>query len=69
MVSQIKYEKIETEYNSPFKVREIVFPENTNIVKTEKHWHRSLEFLVPIETGNQAWVEGEVYHVQKMECT
>lgn len=61
MVNQIKYEKIETDYKSPFKVVEIAIPENSSVNKIEKHWHRSLEFLVPIQNGIESWVEGDVY--------
>ena len=60
MKDNVLYEKIETEYQSPFRVVEInITPENQS-EKKRKHWHRSLEFIVPFENGCEVWIEGEL---------
>lgn len=50
-----KYEKIEDDKNLPIKL--IRFFGDTNPVG--KHWHNSIEIVVPIKGGGIAWVDGD----------
>lgn len=63
METHVKYEKIVTEHKSPLKVVEINLNEEMSMVRMPKHWHRSLEFIIPIVNGSEVWIEGQVYHV------
>jgi len=62
METNIKYEKIETTYKSPLRIVEINLTSDQTKIKIDKHWHRSLEFIIPVENGSEVWVEGETYH-------
>lgn len=66
MVDQIKYEKIETKPKSPFRVVEVDVQAVASIMestRSDKHWHRSIEFVIPVENTTEMWVEGEIFHV------
>ena len=63
MVSNVIYEKIHTEYKSPLKVVEVNLSADQTQTRIDKHWHRSLEFIVPINNATEVWIEGESYHV------
>ncbi len=60
-VMNVQYEKIETKYKSPFRVLEIKV-DNYKPVTVNKHWHRSLEFIIPTLNGTEVWAEGNLYH-------
>lgn len=66
MGNQIKYEKIETKPKSPFRVVEVDVPAVGSVMestRSDKHWHRSIEFVIPSENAAEMWVEGEAFHV------
>lgn len=60
---EIKYEKIETNPKSPLKIVPIQINQNTSQKVVQKHWHRSLEIIIPYEEGTELWVEGKTYHL------
>ena len=51
----IKYEKVNDDYNLP--IRLIRF-EGDISEPVHKHWHNSLEIVLPICGGEYAWVDG-----------
>ena len=55
----VKYEKIEFDNRLPIKL--ICFYEDNGII--EKHWHNSIEIVVPIKGYGQAWIDGEKYEI------
>ena len=63
MVSNVIYEKIHTEYKYPLKVVEVNLSADQTQTRIDKHWHRSLEFIVPINNATEVWIEGESYQV------
>lgn len=54
----IKYEKVNDDYNLP--IRLIRF-EGDISEPVHKHWHNSLEIVLPICGGDYAWVDGRYY--------
>lgn len=54
----IKYEKVNDDYNLP--IRLIRF-EGDISEPIHKHWHNSLEIVLPICGGDYAWVDGRYY--------
>lgn len=54
----IKYEKVNDDYNLP--IRLIRF-EGDISEPVHKHWHNSLEIVLPICGGEYAWVDGRYY--------
>lgn len=54
----IKYEKVNDDYNLP--IRLIRF-EGEVSEPIHKHWHNSLEIVLPICGGEYAWVDGRYY--------
>lgn len=60
---RVVYEIIESNMESPFCVRVFRVPiEELNHV-VEKHWHRSIEFIVTTGNESQTWIEGRYYTV------
>ena len=54
----IKYEKVNDDYNLP--IRLIRFEGDIG-QPVHKHWHNSLEIVLPICGGEYAWVDGRYY--------
>lgn len=57
MAEIFKYEKIEHDYNLPTKLLDFYFEDyQGNFI--DKHWHRSIEILVPLLGSFNLWVDG-----------
>ena len=53
----IIYEKINRKYKLPVYIVYIDFLEQ-EAIKIDKHWHRSLEIILPVLNGTVVWIEG-----------
>lgn len=58
MAGVFKYEKIEHDYSLPTKLLDFYF-EDYQGEFIEKHWHRSIEILVPLYGSMNLWVNGD----------
>ena len=54
-----KYEKIEHETNIPIKLHNFYF-ENYSSEGIGKHWHRSIELLIPLYGNFDLWINGDI---------
>lgn len=63
MSNQVKYEKISTQGKLPIKVVSIKLDGSQSEKRVSKHWHRSLEFIIPMQNASEVWMEGEIYHI------
>lgn len=69
----IQYEKIELDYHLLIKLIDIYF--ENHLTKTSKHWHNSIEILVPVmgdlrlflNTYETIISEGSIYIVNSQE--
>lgn len=52
-----KYEKVEPDDSLPMRLLDFYFEKND--YKIEKHWHNSLEILVPVIGTLQLWINGQ----------
>lgn len=57
MAEIFKYEKIEYDYNLPIKLLDFYFEDYQGDF-IDKHWHRSIEILVPLLGSFNLWVDG-----------
>lgn len=55
-----KYEKIEDDDKLPIKLIRFLGDNNEPI---EKHWHNSIEIVVPIKGNGLAWIDGEIHKI------
>ncbi len=62
--TQIIYEKINTN-ELPLKVIEVVLPKDDPDLIPPKHWHRSLEFIIPLTASIELWSNGETYCIPR----
>jgi len=60
-----KYEKIKLDDKLPIKLIDL-FLENNNY-KIDKHWHNSIEILVPVIGRLDVWLNGKSYWVDEGE--
>ena len=54
----VKYEKIESDGKLPIKLIRFINDLNGPI---EKHWHNSIEIVVPLSGKGSAWINGKTY--------
>lgn len=59
----IKYEKVNYKNLSPITILEININKKDSVDNIPKHWHRSLEIIVPKENGAEIWIEGNHYNI------
>lgn len=58
-----KYEKVEHDNDLPTKLHDF-FIENNMGVPIEKHWHRSIEILIPLYGSFILWINGDKVRVE-----
>lgn len=58
-----KYEKIEHDNKLPTKLHDF-YIENNIGVPVEKHWHRSIEILIPLYGSFMLWINGDKVQVK-----
>lgn len=52
----IRYEKVNDDLNLPIKLIRFEEKQEQSILK---HWHNSLEIVLPIRGGEYTWVDGQ----------
>ncbi|WP_296877128.1 AraC family transcriptional regulator [Thomasclavelia sp.] len=57
-----RYEKIEHDHNLPTKLLDF-YLENCRAEIIEKHWHRSIEILIPLYGSFELWVNGNILNI------
>lgn len=62
--SIIEYEQVLSEEKLPIKIVEINIASADNECQVPKHWHRSIEIIIPKSGGTEVWVEGEVFKIK-----
>lgn len=63
---EIIYEQIDAD-TVPLKLVTITFNGNEEYCQVLKHWHRSLEIIIPEIGGTSTWIEGETVNVNAGE--
>lgn len=59
----VLYEQVLVSEQTPLKVVDIVVPANELSCQVPKHWHRSIEIIIPKESGTELWLEGEIHKI------
>lgn len=59
---KVLYEKISLEDKIPIKLLYVDFKKNLHRV-ISKHWHRSVEIILPLYNGTNVWIEGREIEV------
>lgn len=54
------YEQTNTPANQPITIKHY---QKKEIATMTKHWHRSIELIIPEKNGIEVWVEGNIYHL------
>ena len=62
--THIIYEKITTD-ELPLKVIEVTLAKDDPNLIPPKHWHRSLEFIIPLTASIELWSNGETYSIAR----
>lgn len=57
------YEQTEVVNDLPLKVKRYQFSDKTDSKEVTKHWHRSIEWIIPEENGVEVWMEGNIFHI------
>lgn len=65
--TNVTYERIETPQSQGWKVIEISIHDPVKNGRTPKHWHRSLEFILPKINGTECIMAGKTYDIQPGE--
>lgn len=52
----IRYEKVNADLNLPIKLIRFEEKQEQSILK---HWHNSLEIVLPIRGGEYTWIDGQ----------
>lgn len=60
MNSSACYEQTNTPANQPITIKHY---QKKELATSSKHWHRSIEFIVPQKNGVEVRVEGNIYHL------
>lgn len=58
---EIIYEQVQHEIGVPIKVKTINITEEYVGQQVPKHWHRSVEIIIPKMNSTQTWIEGHIY--------
>lgn len=58
---EVIYEQVKHEFGTPVKVKTINITTDLIGKQVPKHWHRSLEIIVPKKHSTQTWIEGVIY--------
>lgn len=61
--SAILYESIDFQQQTSIKILKIDIKENEKHRKIPKHWHRSMEIIIPFEGATNVWIEGKMWTV------
>lgn len=61
--AKVLYEQILTSDKEIVKVLEVDVPSGAPYKKVPKHWHRSLEIIIPKQNNAHVWVDGRVAKV------
>lgn len=59
----ILYEQVQPEFALPVKVVEVNLSGDEIECQVPKHWHRSVEIIVPRIESTEAWIEGNICQV------
>lgn len=59
----IIYEHIFPDPKTSIKLIEIKVPKESIQNQVPKHWHRSIEIIIPIVHSTETWIEGKIYIV------
>lgn len=57
-----KYEKVEHDQDLPTKLYDFYFESNEGTM-VAKHWHRSIEILIPLYGSFTLWINGEIIKI------
>lgn len=63
MQKNFMYEKIENDYHLPMKL--LRFDDCAELGGVKKHWHNSIEILIPIVEDIKLWQEGDDYIIRE----
>lgn len=60
---EIIYESIKHNHKLPIKINRIDLTGQEEYCQIPKHWHRSLEIIIPKNGVTEVWVEGKIHYV------
>lgn len=60
---EILYEQIQPDLKTSVKIVEIKLKGDEIDCQVPKHWHRSIEIIIPRIGSTEAWIEGKIHHV------
>ncbi|MGM9940600.1 MAG: helix-turn-helix domain-containing protein [Bulleidia sp.] len=65
--SEISYEQVQFPISDALRIVEVQVHREQAFKEIPKHWHRSIEILVPIYGSTETWMDGRVYVVHPDE--